>query len=1115
MQRNAIEIILRLRDQVTRELKAAQSALKGMRGELERAKKAARSMSRELESLGGSLPALIGSGGLLYGLKAAADAAFQAEAQMRIFANTVRAMGGDTDRATAEIERLAKQLGLIPAQLAGPAAMMLRAGYNMQQVVKAFEAGAASALAAGKTAASGIENVAMALSTGQSIYLNYIGIAENIGPVLQKVASSMKGASEEAVRAAQNQAALNVVLKATAQEVQSLPTLLGGYAGESNRLARNLYELKVQIGKAVLPTLTELTGKLADLAELARKMPPWLKALATGAGAAASAVALLGGALAVLRTTLAVLSGPAGLVLLAASALGGLAATAAVARQKVNPAAEAIARLRTQVSGLRTASDVDDLLRKMKALGETLKGPAKEAWTEYIAEAEKSKQSIEDISKAAQEAIAKFLAVQQVAIEAEVKAAREAFERQITSGFGKKAFEHFPKWIRDGLEQATKEGGQSLARMVDGAIRYLRQQMAHAGSSFEAAQYESQIAHLERLRPLAQKWASAQAKANAILNEQKRILDALNTKLKHAGDNSKGAAGGIKSTGNAAKEAAAYLDQYAAAIARLNREMRQLRADDARGRITMTRAQLAEMLRQMREERRALENARRQSEQEALGMQPPHFLSYGGRGARRGGGGVLAEQRRRYRELLADASKLTAAERDRRQALAEIAAEQERLNELAKEHLEYQQAMLRAREMEIARTARLVREASKLTQAELDRRRAAREVAGMPDAFQQQLAMYQQYQQLRLRSERAAYALERRELSEASKLTDAERDRRNVAKELQEWFKKQREELKKQVQAAEQFVDTLSSVYSGVDRIFRSFGEVGKNTGQAIRDLWSGFSDVAKSIPVIGGLLSKVFDFFGKLEQGLYQLSWQATIESLKKAQQAYQKLGDQMVLINQRAFASVKKYQEHFLFGLISVDRYKVEIDKFAMSIAQTLEQGVLGGLRNAMKAFLEGAQDWQDQLKEGLRSAIENAVIEAVIQGAIFKGALGEMLTNLTQALAKGNYDAAREYVRQIAAAVPDLTQKIAGVLEPFRQAMAGLRSGDRERANNAAPGIQTIRYELPSAPVLAAPAWVDRMGEHVDRFGKAVDRFAKARISVDVSVADSLAWSVRGVA
>ncbi|MEL4363716.1 hypothetical protein, partial [Shewanella algae] len=80
--------------------------------------------------------------------------------------------------------------------------MLLRSGLNAEQIAAAFKAAASSALLAGETAATGIEMMAQAINTGQSSYLNYIGIASNIGPALAKVESAMKGASAEAVQQA-------------------------------------------------------------------------------------------------------------------------------------------------------------------------------------------------------------------------------------------------------------------------------------------------------------------------------------------------------------------------------------------------------------------------------------------------------------------------------------------------------------------------------------------------------------------------------------------------------------------------------------------------------------------------------------------------------------------------------------------------------------------------------------------------------------------------------------------------------------------------------------------------------------------------------------------------
>ena len=271
---NIVEVILRVRDQASAALAQVQRAAGDVRRSLAE-------VQRGLEGLGSSLGAILGTGGLAYALTSAARAAQEAESSMRVLANTARAVGVDYGQLSTALNQVLEPLGVLPEQAASAAAQLLRAGFTTEQIAAAFQAGAASALAAGKTAAQGIENVAMALSTGQSIYLNYIGIAENIGPVLNRVASSMKGASEEAIRQAQNQAALNVILKATKEEVASLPDLLVGLTGATNRFNLELYQLRVTIGQQVRPVLTALYQVGADLLGMFRNLDPAVRQFIT------------------------------------------------------------------------------------------------------------------------------------------------------------------------------------------------------------------------------------------------------------------------------------------------------------------------------------------------------------------------------------------------------------------------------------------------------------------------------------------------------------------------------------------------------------------------------------------------------------------------------------------------------------------------------------------------------------------------------------------------------------------------------------------------------------------------------------------------------------------
>ncbi len=186
MNGNLVEVILRLRDEASGALRQVAQAAEEAKARIGSLSDGLNQIHRGLTGLGNSLGAILGSAGLTYALKSAADTAFQAEASMRVLAKTAEMAGQDFTKLQSTLNPLLESLGVLPEQTAQATAQLLRAGLTTEQIAAAFQAGAASALAAGKTAQEGIENVAMALSTGQSVYLNYIGIAENIGPVMQE-----------------------------------------------------------------------------------------------------------------------------------------------------------------------------------------------------------------------------------------------------------------------------------------------------------------------------------------------------------------------------------------------------------------------------------------------------------------------------------------------------------------------------------------------------------------------------------------------------------------------------------------------------------------------------------------------------------------------------------------------------------------------------------------------------------------------------------------------------------------------------------------------------------------------------------------------------------------
>ncbi len=204
----------------------------------------------------------LGLGKVLNGFVAEAD---NARVSTLILQQTLAQTGQDTDTANAAFSRVADTLGLSTDQVTDAAIQLTRYGLTAEQIEKVLVAGGASALAFGKSAAAGVNAVSGAIITENSQLLNSIGIAENIGAAMGEAGKGAEGLGESAVKSAKAQAALNIILGATGQEVASLSTLLDSNAGTVNDVNRRIYDLRIGIGTFLTPSFVSAKEAAVEL----------------------------------------------------------------------------------------------------------------------------------------------------------------------------------------------------------------------------------------------------------------------------------------------------------------------------------------------------------------------------------------------------------------------------------------------------------------------------------------------------------------------------------------------------------------------------------------------------------------------------------------------------------------------------------------------------------------------------------------------------------------------------------------------------------------------------------------------------------------------------------
>ncbi|WP_293180390.1 phage tail tape measure protein [Oceanithermus sp.] len=439
---------------------------------------------------------------------------------------------------------------------------------------------------------------------------------------------------------------------------------------------------------------------------------------------------------------------------------------------------------------------------------------------------------------------------------------------------------------------------------------------------------------------------------------------------------------------------------------------------------------------------------------------------------------------------------------------ADAGTQAERERNLTAMYQQYVESRMRALKIQQARERRLREE----------------EAAEQERLMRRLLPMYQQYARTRIEGAEEA-AEKEREFADAQKRVaeimkqiegaDPYQDLLDELEALKRAFpqlgnavddlKAKIEHLGK-VEAFNKLAAEIADAANVIMGALRELGDVmSGETERPIEGVYNALGDLVSLIPEVGPALGALVKTFGSLMQEFAKLDPMAEQISKMRAEAERQAMDTGLRLIGNEAVTKLEAYTKRVFFGLFEVTRYRAAVDEWAMAIGQALEGGIVGAIKGATKAFIEGADNWAEVLNRGIREAIVNAVLEAIVQQAVIEGILGPELTKLTEQLRAGEFGDARMTIDEIVSMIPDIEKAVQDLAEPFR----GVLDTGSPGAGPVDGGVNAITYGLPQGPVISTPVWVNEMGDYVQQFGEAVDRFATA---VDSSSGSS--WFVFGL-
>jgi hypothetical protein len=126
---------------------------------------------------------------------------------------------------------------------------------------------------------------------------------------------------------------------------------------------------------------------------------------------------------------------------------------------------------------------------------------------------------------------------------------------------------------------------------------------------------------------------------------------------------------------------------------------------------------------------------------------------------------------------------------------------------------------------------------------------------------------------------------------------------------------------------------------------------------------------------------------------------------------------------------------------------------EEAAAKIGNAMKGGIIDSLKSAGKAFLEGADDWQWKLRQGIRDAVVSGIVDAMVKKSIINVIMPEV-ERLADRLQKGVFIDPTE-VQAIFSKADVLGRNLERALGPVRDVITGFKT-EAPKFNEAFSGV-----------------------------------------------------------
>jgi hypothetical protein len=228
-----------------------------------------------------------------------------------------------------------------------------------------------------------------------------------------------------------------------------------------------------------------------------------------------------------------------------------------------------------------------------------------------------------------------------------------------------------------------------------------------------------------------------------------------------------------------------------------------------------------------------------------------------------------------------------------------------------------------------------------------------------------------------------------------------------------------------------EYIDGLKETNTRLTETVENAAQAFESRGEIVRMLTD------EELQGVQALINKYDDLDLKLK-----MSAQATAEQQQEIRDQLKQTADELNNALPAAVqTSMRKSNNAFAVSIMRWRKSASDVAaEAAAKIANSLKGGIIDSLKSAGKAFLEGAEDWQYKLRQGIRDAVISGIVDAMVKKSIIDVIMPDV-ERLANTLQKGLYVDPSE-VRAVFSKADALGSSLERVLGPVRDVITGFR-------------------------------------------------------------------------